>query len=141
MDVSVADILAIGFTGSMYGIDQDELESMIDEVIFEQAGLVKARVGSARYVSEANLKAVNKAVKCLAASEMARRRIIALSANTVSDGAESGEANTLRRTIYYDWEVEAERWINKILSGNIADSGGFASGCTVSESGGRLSYK
>ena len=137
MDVSVDDILAIGFTGSMYGLDQKELESMVDEVIFEQENLVQARVGPARYALLDNQTAVNKTIKNLAAAEMARRRIVALSANTVFDAGESAEAAQLRLLIF-DWENQAHFWIGRVFEGIVSDTGDFSSGVNISESENRL---
>lgn len=139
MTVTASNITAMGFTGSMFGIDDATLNARIEDVITEQSDLIEDRVGAASFSLGANQKAVDRAVKCKTGAEMARQRIIHMSANTVFSQAEGTEAKHLQEAIK-DWENQAEKWIAKITDGTLTDAGGFAVGCTVSESDSRRTY-
>ena len=139
MTVVAADIIAMGFSAPMFGITDAELTSRITAAISEHADLVADRVGAAAFALAANAKALDRAVKLLTAAEMARRRIVQLSGNTVIEMAEASERLSLGNNISA-WEKQAEYWIGKVADGALADSGGFASGCSVSYSDSRLTY-
>lgn len=139
MTITAADITAMGFSSAMFGIDDTELTSRITAVISEQSELITDRVGAAVFALTENARAGDRAVKLMTACELARRRIMQLSANTRIDAAESAEVNGLEKNIAA-WEKQAEVWIKKMLAGSVADSGGFASGCTTSYSDARMTY-
>ncbi|MFW5902060.1 MAG: hypothetical protein ACOCTS_03355, partial [Thermodesulfobacteriota bacterium] len=100
------NITALGFTPSMYSIDDATLASRIEAVISEQSDEVKERVGESAFSLSDNADAVDRAVRYKAAAEMASRRIVALSANTMADQAEGTEATHLERLINR-WEARA----------------------------------
>jgi hypothetical protein len=139
MTITADDLLAMGFSSAMFGITDAELTSRITAVISEQTDLITDRVGAAVFALAANAHARDRAVKLLTAAELARRRILQLSANTRIDAAESSEADGLEKNITA-WEKQADVWIKKMLDGAVADSGGFASGCTTSYSDARMTY-
>lgn len=139
MTVTAANITAMGFTAPMFGITDVELATRIASAITEQSDLIADRVGATAFALAANTKALDRAIKCLTAVEMARSRITQLSGNTVLDAAESAELAALESNISA-WEKQAEYWIGKVADGALTDSGGFASGCAVSESGARIAY-
>ena len=136
MGIKSSDILAMGFSAAMYAIDEAALIDQIGAAIAEQEKIVVARVGQAVFDRAENAMAAAQAVKFFTASEMARRRIVHLSANIRTDSAEGAEAKHLEKMIAY-WDARAEIWIAKMADGGIEDSGGFATGCTVSASDSR----
>ena len=139
MTVTVANINAMGFSAPMFGITDAELSSRITAAITEQSDLIADRVGATAFALAANAKALDRAIKCLTAVDMARNRITQLSGNTVFDMAEASERLSLEINITA-WEKQAEYWIGKVADGALADSGGFASGCSVSYSAARMTW-
>lgn len=135
--ISVSDVKKMGFAPSMYGIDEAELDARITDVIDDVSGQLSLRVGATRFTDPANEKAADAAVKLKCAIEMAWRRIISLSANTRTDPAESSEAETLRKAVAA-WEEQAEAWLQRIITGTLADTDGFSSSVTVSASAARM---
>ncbi len=133
MTVTATDITAMGFSGTMFGLSEADLISRIEDVIAEQSDLVELRVGETAFGLAANQTPLDRAVKLFSAAEMARARITQLAGNIVTNSAEGAERNHMKDNITA-WEKKAEYWLAKVSDGALADAGGFASGCTVSES-------
>lgn len=130
--VSAADIKALGFTYGQFNLAAQDFDAWIDAAIAEQAVILEGRIGSTLYAASAASTAayVKRAEKCLVAAELYQRRAVAIAGNAQPNGEEPVTASIDAQQKKF--RAEAQELIDRLVDGAAADSGGFASGVTVS---------
>lgn len=133
------EIISLGFSGESFG-RAENFESLLTEVIEEQAGLLKGRLGAATYDSTtAEIVAlVKRAEKALVAAELLQRRFVRISADV--QAAAGIDAFKIRKT-RDEYLNESERLIERLTSGVLAATAdGYAGGVVESTHSGNLEW-
>lgn len=126
------NFLEMGFTKEMF-LGAEDMSVFLQNIIDEIEGLLLGRLGSGAY-NAATLPAatyVNRAAKCLIASELCKLRKIKMMGDSQVSGEEPKTAALDKQTI--DYAAEAEVWILKITSGTTSDNSDFASGALITD--------
>ena len=130
---TVQNILDMGFKKELFQKDTDALfETLITEVITEQAAILEGCIGSTLYASATSPQKeyVQRAEKVMVAAELVQRRINIVLGNAVGVGQEldiSSEKKQQR-----DYAAEAENLILKLTTYTSYDRGDVCFGAAIS---------
>jgi hypothetical protein len=129
---TVQNILDMGFKKELFQKDTDALfETLIEEVIAEQAAILEGRIGSTLYASTTSPQKeyVQRAEKVMVAAELVQRRINIVLGNAVGAGQELDISSEKKQQ--KDYAGEAEDLIMKLTT-YASNSGDVAFGVIMS---------
>ncbi len=129
---TVQNILDMGFRKELFQKATDALfETLIEEVIAEQAAILEGRIGATLYASTTSPQKeyVQRAEKVMIAAELVQRRINIVLGNAVGAGQELDISSEKKQQ--KDYAAEAEDLILKLTT-YASDSGDVAFGSSIS---------
>ncbi len=123
------NIISMGFSGRLFGLDDDDFTIALPELIAEHGALLSGRIGAAVYATtvEPTVTYIARAVKCLVAAELCQRRINRLANEVRQEGSKLIDELRAHR---HDYLREAETMIDKIEAVAGANDD-FAVGCVI----------